>query len=203
MFLSSFAGLWSILHNSSAPLSTSHPQMTYLFMKCSVKPLMFSLMRRNQRAYASHSGKVGETTKHRYTDRSLGVRSSSLSSSWSIGVSGSIRGTTSRVNNRSCSQAHSERGRQKGRETYQSQTTALLHSAMHPVPQRANTSHLDEPVSNLLPPLFSRRSKEKIKRGAHLGRRNRCIPLHQRRSQRWRTRPYRRRVHRGCVGYMW
>jgi hypothetical protein len=62
----------STFHNSAASLSTSRPQMTYLFMKCSVQPLMFSLVRKKfppNHTGVSHYAQVKERekTEHKST----------------------------------------------------------------------------------------------------------------------------------------
>ena len=74
-------------HNSLASLSTNRPQIGYLFLKCSAQHLMLALLR----GKPNHTSVSIRKKQKTGTNISRGVRSSRLSSGWSIDVSGPIQ----------------------------------------------------------------------------------------------------------------
>ena len=80
-------------HDSPASFSTSRPQIMYLFVKCSIQPFIFSLEGETESHKRQHSRQRKRGGGN--TNISSGVRSSSLSSGWSIGVNISMRSQTS------------------------------------------------------------------------------------------------------------
>ena len=120
-------------HGSPASFSTSRPQIMYLFVKCSIQPFIFSLEGETELHKRQHSrqGKGGGNT-----NISSGVRSSSLSSGWSIGVNISMRSQTSQ---RSRALAERKRGMPRSNDCFAIPRDASRPAKLPYIPSRKSS----------------------------------------------------------------